>query len=239
METCKFKVKDVDSSMKDKLIVNSSVKYTCSNTNNLSETDSLDDESVIDKNEHLKQKTKNRKPKHLQNTGPKIFTNNPELNKGSKKRNDYPKKNLPSKIDVLRNKTNKKASDGNEQMKFKMSKFFHSSHVEGLKLPNNSNLLTAENLRSIQTQSEIENYTQQLYQKILSKSPQPCNLHNVSSDGLNRYFNQNHENFNSFIPQSRSQNPNLPPLLSLRPQINQQNLKPSKQQSKKLPLKKK
>lgn len=243
METCKFKVKDVDPSMKVKLIVDSSAKSTCSSMTNHSEAESLDDESVVDKSENLKQKSKNRKPKHLQNNGPKIFTNKPEFNKGSKKKNDNPIKNVPSKNDVPKNIHNKsfntKTSDNNEQMKFKMSKFLNSSPVEGSRFSNSSNLLTTENLRNIQTQAEIENYTQQLYQKILSNTQQQYNLHNVSSDGLNRYFNQNHASLNSFIPQSQLQNSHMPPLLSLRPQINQQNPKPSKSQSKKLPSKKK
>lgn len=217
IETCDLKIKEPDSSMKTKLTtLDASNTSACSNTTYQSETDSSDNEVVvINKNTSEKCKKKNQKPKHLQNTGPKLYTT-PNLNKKTNKKNDNTKKHAPK---IASNKTQNKNTSNVDQMKSKMSKFLNSPAVEPIS-SNNSNLLTTEALRNIQTQSEIENYTQQLYQNILTNTQQ-YNLHNIAaSQNRNRFFNQNHTNLPTPIP-PLFQNPQPPSLLSLRPQINQ------------------
>jgi len=250
METCNLKMKEVNSSMKNKLIVDSYDKSKCSNTSVQSETESSDSEK-IDKN--IKKKKRN-KVKHLQTKGPKIFTQNDESkitndnsknsknhkNTSEKAQNNKPEpqntKPLPqnkkpqpqnTKPQPQNKKPQSKAYDVN-QMKVKMEKVLNSSNEKGDGLNSKSKNLIVENLeRSLEKNSEIHRYTQQLYQNILASTHSRFNSPNVSSGDLNSYFNQNHANFSSPFQ-------NLPhtPLLSLRPQINPQSPQNPKPKSK-------
>uniref|UniRef100_A0A2S2NZA7 Uncharacterized protein n=2 Tax=Schizaphis graminum TaxID=13262 RepID=A0A2S2NZA7_SCHGA len=257
METCNLKMKEVNSSMKNKLIVDSYDKSKCSNTSVQSETESSDSEK-IDKN--IKKKKRN-KVKHLQTKGPKIFTQNDESkitndnsknsknhkNTSEKAQNNKPepqntkplpqnKKPLPqnkkpqpqnTKPQPQNKKPQSKAYDVN-QMKVKMEKVLNSSNEKGDGLNSKSKNLIVENLeRSLEKNSEIHRYTQQLYQNILASTHSRFNSPSVSSGDLNSYFNQNHANFSSPFQ-------NLPhtPLLSLRPQINPQSPQNPKPKSK-------
>lgn len=218
METCNVKVKDVDSSMKDKLIVNLSAKST--NTTDQSETKlSLNSENLIDKKKKKVPKLapKNYRPKRLQDSGSNVFTKKPELNKGANKMNFNSNNGSSTSAQSNTYQTNN-ASNIN-QMKLKLSKFFPNTnntyYDDELRLPKNHNFGLG-NLRNIQTQSEIEHYTQQLYQHITSDAQQQSNSQNVSSNGFDRY-NQNHSNMNSSLQQYPLQNPRLPSLLSLKP----------------------
>lgn len=230
MEICKLDIKNIDSSMKAKLSTDLSVKSTCSsNDTNLSDNE----ESV---NTTQKTRTKVRKSKHLQNTGPKVYSQKSGLNKAAKINNHPKNNNEPTNIKSKTNQTN-----GNDQLKFKMSKFLNSSMDNPIQKPSSSNKshFSMENLRDLKTQAEIENYTKQLYQNILTNTQQqsPQNLHN--SQDLNRFFHQNYASFSPLFQQSQFQNSDPPPLLSLRPQISEQNLNFIKPSPKKGPPKKK
>lgn len=98
-----------------------------------------------------------------------------------------------------------------------------------------------ENLKNLQTQAEIENYTKQLYQNILTNTQQQRIAQNLrNSQDLNMFFNQNYANFSPLtFPQTQFQNLHPPPLLSLRPQISEQNPHPAKSSPKKGTQKKK
>ncbi|XP_025197325.1 uncharacterized protein LOC112596062 [Melanaphis sacchari] len=215
METCNLKIKDVDSSMKSKLIVNLNVKSKFSSTSVPSETEFSDGEN-IDKN-ITKQK---HKAKHLQKKGPKVFTNSVKSNKLAKITDDDPKKNKNTSKKAENNKPRPKAYDVN-QMKVKMEKVLNSSKGgNGNGFDSKSKVLTMENLgKSLEKNSEIHRYTQQFYQNILATTQSRFNSPNVSSGELNSYFNQNHANFSLPSSSNLLQNsPNIPQLLSLRPQ---------------------
>jgi hypothetical protein len=238
IETCNLELKEVDSSMKSKLLIDYSVKSVKS-TPVLSETESLDNETV-EKNKPKKK----LKAKHLQKTGPKVFTHNVKLNPGKKATdaNSKTNKNTPEKAQNKKpqpkanSKTNKntpekaqnkkpqpKANDVNK-MKVKMEKVLNSSNGEGVGLSNKTmDLLMNSNLEMRQ---ELQHYTQQLYQNILARTQARFNLPNVSSTDLNNFFNQNHANFSSSIQSNPFQNPLTPPLLSLRPETSPTNPKP-------------
>lgn len=234
MEKCDLKMNDVDPSMKSKLLLpHSSARSLCSNTNGQSENDFSDNESVNNKKVVSTRRNKNRK-KHLQDTGNRVFTKKPEVGTSNKK-TDYPPKNASKNI---QNKTFQTNAYDIEQMNFKMSKFLNTSQANRNAPPIISNPLSLGNLRNIQTQAEIEQYTQQLYQNILSNTQKQFNLHNVNTQENNRFINQNQINLNTPFQQSPIQNPHPPPLLSLRPQISPQNQR-EWQRSKKVPPKKK
>lgn len=194
METCNVKVKEVDSSMKDKLIVNLSAKST--NTTHREIKLSMENESFIGKNKVPKFTSNNHRPRHMQNSKPKVFTKRPELNK----------------------EANKMDQSDNDQLKLKLSKFFpnnyNTSSNEESRFSNNPEPCL-RNLRNVQTQSEIEHYTQQLYQHIVSDAQQQNNPGRFSSNMSDRY-NQNPFNINSSFQQLPSQNPHPPSLLNLR-----------------------
>jgi len=216
METFNLNVKDVDPSMKNKLIVDSCTKSTSKNANNV-----LDDECV---NSEVKNKNKNKnsKPKHLQNTGPKKLTKKIEKNKeGTQKKNETLKNSNASK-NVKKN-TKKATATNSDELKLNWTKFFASS--------NNSTLFNdPEKLRNLKTQAEMEQYTKQLYQNILTNTQQQHNLQSNNFQDHNMFFNQNQPNLNPFL-ELRFPNQQPPPLLSLRPQINQQNLQPTSKKS--------
>lgn len=234
METCNLNIKDIDSSMKNQLIVDASTMCISSNTTNQNEIDSSDES--VDQTTHKIQKRKNKNiAKQLKNTGPKIFTENtqkidPQSNKGShKKNNNSPKKVPPKKPSKnAQSKTDQSNTSNMDQMKSKMSKFFSQPDVSNCS--NNSNPLLLENIRHIKSQAEINKYTQQLYQNILQQniSQQQYSLQN------NRVSDQNNLNLNTLF-----QNPQPPPLLSLRPQVDLQNVRPKLQKAKKTPNKNK
>lgn len=224
METCNLKIKDIDSSMKGKLIVNLPVQS--SNTTVQSETESSDSEST----DKIKPK-KNHKKKKLQKTGPKVFTPNHELSKGPKINNARSKNNINTTEKVQNKKQQSKASDVN-QMKEKIEKVVNSCNGEGVRFFNRP-MENDGNLRTIR--GDIHGYTQQLYQNILANTQPHFNLPNASSGDLNNYFNQNHARFYSPIQQSQFQYRNPTPLLSLRPQVSPQNTKP-KPKTKTVPL---
>lgn len=195
METCNVKVKEVDSSMRDKLIVNLFDKSTC--TTHHSEVKlSMDNESLIGKNKNkVPRFTPNKhRPKRMQDSSPNEFTRRPGLNKGPNKMNQ-------SDVD---------------QMKLKLSKFFpnNTSSNEEFRFSNplEPNI---ENLRNVRTQSEIERCTQLLYQHIANDAQQQNDSRNLFSNVSDRY-NQSHSNMNSSFQQFPSQNPHPPSLLNLR-----------------------
>lgn len=211
METYNVKVKEVDSSMKEKLIFDLPVKST--NTTYQSETDLSDD------NDSSKGKPKCHRPKNLQNSGPKMFTKKPEFN--TRARNIDSNSNNGSSIITENQSYWTKNTSSIDQMKLKMSKF-STTFNDGLRFPNNPNPpLNLGNLRNLQTQSEIDHYTHELYQHIgVSDGQLQNNSQKVSFDGfndLNGYGNQNHSNMNSSFQHSPSKNSNIPSLLSLRP----------------------
>ncbi|XP_027854457.1 uncharacterized protein LOC114133034 [Aphis gossypii] len=237
METCNLKIKEVDSSMKSKLIVDSNVKSTILKASVQSETESSDSESV-DKNI----KKKNRKAKHLQTKGPKVFTNNVELNKKEKISN-YQSKNNKNTSEKTQNtkpqpkaqnkkpQPKSKANDVN-QMKVKVEKVLNSSNEKGAGLNFSKNLSVESLKKCLERNSEVHRYTQQLYQNILSNTQSRFNSSNVSSGDLNTYFNQNHANFSSPLQSNPFQGPShTPPLLSLTPQIKPQNPKPKQKKN--------
>lgn len=219
IETCNLKMKDVDSSMKSKLIVDLSVKSTISNPSAQNETESSDNESV-DKN---KPKKKNLKAKHLQKTGPKVFTHNVELKKGAKITSANLKNNKNASEKAQNKIPQPKTNDVN-QMKVKMAKVLNSTG-EGVGLSNKSKNLTMDSINNLEMRSGIQRYTQQLYQNILANTQSRFNSPNISSSELNSYFNQNHARFSLPIQSNPFQNPSTPPLLSLRPQLSPQNPK--------------
>lgn len=218
VETCNLKMKDVDSSMKSKVMVNSSVKPVKSDksTTVKSEAESSDNESV-DKNKPKK----TRKAKHLQKTGPKVFTNKVELNKEAKATNANSKSKQNASEKPQNKKPQPKVNDVNK-IKVKMEKVLKSSKGEGAKLSNEPKDLTMDSER----RQGILRYTQQLYQNILANTQSHLNSPHVSSTDLNSYFNQNHANFSSPMQLNPFQNSHTPPLLSLRPQPSPQNPKP-------------
>lgn len=216
IETCNLKLKEVDSSMKSKLVIDSSVKSVKS-TSVRSETES--DNETVDK---VKPK-KNRRAKHLQNTGPKIFTQTVKLNKGAKTINTNSKNNKNSPEKAQNKKPQPKANDVNK-MKVKMEKVLNSSNEEGVNISNKSKNLPMDS--HLEIPPRIQHYTQQLYQNILANTQARFNSPNVSSTDINNYFNQNHANFRSSMQSNPFQNSYTPPLLSLRPEISPKNPKP-------------
>jgi len=218
IKMCSLKIKDVDSSMKDKLIVDTSTRLS-SNKKYQKEIDSSDNESV-NQSDHSTKRNKNKnRNKHLQNTGPRVFTPKtrgsiPESNDKANKKANSSQKTFPTNKNAPRNSQSKSHQTNTSsigELISKMSKFSSESLHEP-RSSNNSNDVVTEGLRSIQTQAEINKYTQQLYQNILQ---QQCNLHNPF------------------------QNPLPPPSLSLRPQINVQSVRPNLQKQKKTPSKQK
>jgi len=217
IETCNLKLKEVDSSMKSKLMIDSSVKSVKS-TSVRSETESSDNETV----DKIKPK-KNRKAKHLQNTGPKVFTQTVKLNKEAKAINANSKNNKNASEKAQNKKPQPKANDVNK-MKVKMEKVLNSANGEGVGIFNKSKNLPMD--RHLEMQRGIHDYTQQLYQNILANTQTRFNSPNVSSTDINNYFNQNHANFRSPMQSNPFQNPYTPPLLSLRPETSPKNPKP-------------
>lgn len=239
METCNLKIKDIDPSLKIKLKVDSIAGSTCSSTKYQNETDPSDSDSDETRNNKRNIKTKIYKSKHLQSTGPKVFSKNPEPNKTTNKTNDGPKKYV-GKNNASKNFQSKTHSNTSnvDQLKSKMSKFLNASSDEH-GFSNNTNLMGTESLRNLRTQTEIEQYTQQLYQNILTNPLHQFNMHNSNPQGFDRLFNQNHGNVNHTFPQQLLKNSQPPPLLSLRPNVNQHDLRRIQQQTNKVNPKKK
>lgn len=234
METCNLQMKDVDSFLKSKLIIDSSARSSFDNKTNQNEMGSSDNESVV-KNISVKQKNKTLKPKHLQGTGPKVFTQKSDSNKGPNTKNDNPYPNFNSRYSK-----NKNHANTIDQMQCKMSKFLNFSSPEGPRFSNNSNILAPENLRNVQTQSQVEQYTQQLYQDILTNNT--YQHQNTVPDTPNYYNSRSNHIYptSSITPQYYPfQNQQPPSLLDIRPQINQQNSQPRWQKPKKWPNNKK
>jgi hypothetical protein len=217
IETCNIVIKEVDPLMKNGLINILPTKLTCLNSQ--SESDLLPNEDVDKtiKNKNQKKKTL-KKTKNLYYPGSKGFVINSQIN------NVHMKTHQTNAID-------------NNQLKSKTLEFLNSS-AENQSSKNSIPSINV-NLKNLQNNEELQNYTQQLYQNILSNMHQQYNLHNITPQGLNRFFNQNHANLNCSSRQSPFRNPQTPPLLSLRPQITPENSKPIKQQPKMMPTKKK
>jgi len=233
METCNLQMKDVDSSLKSKLIIDSSTRSSFSNSTPQSETDSSDNESVDQVS--VKRRTRNRKPRKLQNTGPRVFTQTFEANERPNRRNDRSHSNFSSRNHQSQNTANSAAID---QMQLKMLKFLNVSSAEGPRFFDNnySNILSTENLRNIQTQSQVEQYTHHLYQHISANNNTYQNQRNVpdTSGGYNgRQINPPFPNFSSTPQFSGFQNPQPPSLLNIRPQLNLQDPQPCSQRPKK------
>lgn len=234
VETCNIKMKDVDPSMKNKLIVDLSSGATNTNKSHQSDTDSSDTESV-DKKDNKIQKPKNRRAKPSKTTDTKTLNKQPKWNKRSNKKNVTNPTNLMNTTKNVPNVTKKNQInvDNLDEMKYKMAKFLCTAETNHGML-NNVNPtppLLPNNIRNIQTQEDIDRYTHQLYENILNRRQQqnnfspPYYLNNIHS-----FLNQTDSNPGGTIQQP-------PSLLSLRPQINQQVLQ--KPQTKKNPNKKK
>jgi len=226
METCNLQMKDVDSSLKSKLIIDSSDKSSFPNTTYQSETGSSDNESV--KQVSVKRGTRNRKRRNLQNTGPRIFTQTFEANKGLNRQNYISHSKFSSRNHQNKNPANSAAID---EMQLKMLKFLNVSSVEGPKFSdsNYSNILSTENLRNVETQSQVEQYTHQLYQHILTNTNTHQDQRNVPDTSRGYYgthMNPPFPNFSSMSQYSQFQNQQLPSLLNIRPQINQPEQQP-------------
>lgn len=235
METCNLQMKDVDSSLKSKLIIDSSDKSSFPSTIYQSETGSSDNESV--EQVSVKRRTRNRKPRNLQNTGPRVFTQTFEANKGPNRKNDIPHSIFSSRNHKNKNSANSAAID---EMQIKMLKFLNVSSVEGPRFSdsNYSNILSSENLRNVQTQSQVEQYTHQLYQHMLTNNNTHQDQRNVpdtSREYHDRQMNPPFPNFRSMSQYSQFQNQQLPSLLNFRPQINQPDQQPRFQRPKKWP----
>jgi len=218
METCKLQMKDVDSSLKAKLIIDSSPKSSFPNTTHQSEAGSSDNESV--EQVSVKRRTRSRKPKNWQNSGPRVFTQTPETNKGPNRKNDRSQSNFSSRNHQSKNLANSAAID---QMQFKMLKFLNVSSAEGPRFSDNnfSNILSTENLRNVQTQSQVEQYTHQLYQHISANNTHrdPRNVPDTSTGFYGAHINPPFPNLSSNSQYSQFQNQQPPSLLNIRPQI--------------------
>jgi len=215
IETCNLKMKDVDSSMKSKIMVGSSVKSDKSTFSNTSVITGSSDNKSVD----INKPKKNYKAKHLQKTGPKVFTHNVELNKDAKVQIDNNSKNNKN----VSKKPQPKANDV-KQMKVKIAKVLNSSNGKEAALSNESKDVTIDS--NLAMRQGIQRYTQQLYQNILANTRSHLNSPNISSADLNNYFNQNHANFSLPMQSNPFQNPYTPPLLSLRPQPSPKTPKP-------------
>lgn len=227
METCNLQIKNVDSSLKAKLIIDSpSISSLSNNTPHQSETDSSDNESIVEK-VTVKNSTRRGKFKQLRNTGPKVFTKTPESNKIPNSKNNKSYDDYCSSRTYHNTKLANTTAAINE-MNFKMAKFLNISSTNRPNYFDNSNILTTENLRNVQTQSQVEEYTHQLYQNISANNythPQQMNIPNTSTGyyGMHNMGNPTFPNFHSMPQYSQFQNQQPPPLLDIRPQINQQN----------------
>lgn len=233
METCNLQMKDVDSSLKAKLIVDSSAKSSFPNTTHQSETGSSDNESV--EQVSVKRRTRSHKPRNWKNTGPRVFTHMPEANKGPNSKNDKVQSNFSSRNHQNKNPANSAAID---QMQIKMLKFLNVSSAKDPRFSDNnfSNILSTENLRNVQTQSQVEQYTHQLYQHISTNNnthQNPRNVPDTSTGFYGGHINPPFPNLSSISQYSEFQNQRPPSLLNIRPQINQQNVQPHWQRSKK------
>uniref|UniRef100_A0A2S2RAM5 Uncharacterized protein n=1 Tax=Sipha flava TaxID=143950 RepID=A0A2S2RAM5_9HEMI len=206
METFRLEMKDVDPSMKSKLIVNSSDRLTCLSAAFKSGLNLSDNNSEVGQNKNITNKS--NKPKSFQNVGPKIFK---AKSRGNKKNNlntsnakkfnfqtSFPGQSHQSNIDIC--------TDDINQMKSKMSKFLKSS--EEVEFSNHVSL-GIKNLGALQTQEKIKRYSQMLYQHVSNDKP----LQNTSSVDSNTYPHQNSNNSNHMFQSS------LPSLLNIRPQI--------------------
>ncbi|CAI6352357.1 unnamed protein product [Macrosiphum euphorbiae] len=110
---------------------------------------------------------KNRKAKHLQNTGPKIFTQTVKLNKAAKTINTNSKNNKNAPEKAQNKKPQPKANDVNK-MKVKMEKVLNSSNGEGVNISNKSKNSPMDS--HLEIPPRIQHYTQQLYQNILANT---------------------------------------------------------------------
>lgn len=233
METCNLQMKDVDPSLKAKLIIYSSEKSSFPNTTHQSETGSSDNESV--EQVSVKRRTRSRKPRSWKNTGPRVFTQMPEAHKGPNSKNDKFQSNFSSRNHQNKNPANSAAID---QMQIKMLKFLNVSSAEGPRFSDNnfSNILSTENLRNVQTQSQVEQYTHQLYQHISANNnthQKPSNVPDTSTGFYGGHINPPFPNLSSISQYSQFQNQRPPSLLNIRPQINQQDVQPRWQRPKK------
>lgn len=204
IETCNLKLKEVDSSMKSKIMINSSV-------------------GSVNESVGGNKPKKSHKAKHLQHTGPKVVSSTIKLNEGAKSMDADSNHNKNASKKDQNKKPQPKANDV-KKMKAKMEKVLSSSNGGGVGLPNKSKNLPKDS--NLEMRQGIQQYTQQLYQNILANTHAHFNSPNVSSSDLNNYFNQNHANFSSSIQSNPFQNPYTPPLLSLRPEGTSKSSKP-------------
>lgn len=202
METFNLEMKDVDPSMKSKLIVQSSARSTCSNTAYKSELNLSDNNSEVDQSENIMNKSSN--PKRSQNNGPKKFNRRRNMRTPNAKTKNFPTD--------FQGKSHQSNSYDTDKMKSRMSKFFNSTEMDEF---SNHASLKIKNLGELRTQEEIKRYSQMLYQHVSNDKPK----HNVSSLGGNTFSNQKGENSNNFFQPFPLQNPYLPSLLDIRPQI--------------------
>lgn len=234
MEIYNFQMKDVDSSLKAKLIIDSSAKSSFSNTTYQSDMDSSDNGSV--EKVSVQHKTRSRKSRNGQSTGSRVFTQKPEANKEPNRKNDKSNTNFSSRNHQNKNSANKTELD---EMHFKMLKFLNVSSASGQLEPrfsDNSNFLSTENLRNVQSQSQVEQYTHQLYQHISANHNTYQDQRNVldtSTGYFSRNINPPFPNISSMSQYSQFQNQQLPSLLDIRPQINPQGPQPRWQKPKK------
>lgn len=226
MEMCNLKIKDLDSSMKSKLIVDTSTRLSCgSNTKNQKETFVFSEIKSVNQSEISTKKRKNRnRRKHLENTGPKVFI---EKTQGGKQESNIKGNTIDtnSKKSVTKNKNasnilqnishHQTKTNSIDELISRMSKF-SSKLVHKPINSNDSNYVNVEDIKNIRTQAEIDAFTQKLYENILPQR----NLENDNSQVHNMFWNQTNPNYSN----NPLQNPPPPPLLSLRPQVNLQDL---------------
>lgn len=203
METFKLEMKEVDSSMKSKLIVGSTAKSPCLSAIFHSESNLSDNNSVVDQSENMTNKSS--KPKKFQNIDSKIFK---AKSRGNKKKDintsNAKKYNLKTNF---ADKSHASNTSDIDQIKSKMTKFLSSS--ETVEFSNHASL-KIKNIGALQTQEEIGQYSQMLYQHISNNKSQQ----NPSSANLNTYPHQNSKDSNNSFQSS------LPSSLNIKTQIN-------------------
>ncbi|VVC32848.1 Hypothetical protein CINCED_3A017811 [Cinara cedri] len=165
METCNIKIKNIDPSMKTKLIVNLHNKAATSTYETQQSNFDFSANKSVYESENIKKSINSTKPRKTTQSNCK----NGNRNKRSKKKNE---EKIPTNSDATANVKNKTHwINSNDEMKFKIEKFFKTVEARP-GISNNSNHippLIPDNLRNITTQSEINQYTQQLYEYILNR----------------------------------------------------------------------
>lgn len=154
--------------------------YACSSVSRQDEYNKSNDGNDVDKSKNIinKQNAYICKPKqkHLQNTGPKLFTNKPQLDQ----KKDTTKNYLKTES-VLKNATSKMQSND-----MSLKDVILLSNIFENVCPSTSYPLLAENLNHFLLQIEMYNFQLQ------------NNLQNITNQNPNTYFDQNFVHFGFF-----------------------------------------